>query len=159
MPTYEEVPERIRAPHCDDGAALSGHPRLKRGAGLLMRTRTTAAAVASKATNPGAACAAQGAAPSRRLLIVGPLPPPLGGVQLTIDMQLRSSLGESKAIDEAWAELSARWAAEADLALAGGGARKTPDMEHVGGLKASLMVGGAGLEPTTSCVSCKCSTN
>lgn len=113
MPTYEEVPERIRAPHCDDGAALSGHHRLKRGAGLLMRTRATAAAVASKATNPGAACAAQGAAPSRRLLIVGPLPPPLGGVQLTIDMQLRSSLArefELHVVDTSKRQL--RWAVE-----------------------------------------------
>ena len=29
-----------------------------------------------------------------RVLIVGPLPPPMGGVQLMIDMQLHSKLAE-----------------------------------------------------------------
>src|SRR5438552_5060614 len=34
------------------------------------------------------------AVPRPRLLLIGPLPPPLGGVQLIVDMQLRSSLAQ-----------------------------------------------------------------
>ena len=36
--------------------------------------------------------AAPDAGPRPRVLMVGPLPPPLGGVQLMIDMQMHSSL-------------------------------------------------------------------
>lgn len=49
----------------------------------------------------------------QRLLIVGPLPPPLGGVQLTIDMQLHSSLAsefELHTVDTSKRML--RWAVE-----------------------------------------------
>src|SRR6185436_14557602 len=48
-----------------------------------------------------------------RLLVVGPLPPPLGGVQLVIDMQLRSSLAqefEVHTVDTSKRQL--RWAVE-----------------------------------------------
>lgn len=48
-----------------------------------------------------------------RVLIVGPLPPPLGGVQLMIDMQLRSSLArdfELSVVDTSKRKL--RWAVE-----------------------------------------------
>ena len=53
------------------------------------------------------------ATPRSRLLLVGPLPPPLGGVQLVIDMQLRSSLArefELHVVDTSKREL--RWAVE-----------------------------------------------
>src|SRR5438093_10262769 len=56
---------------------------------------------------------AAGALRRPRLLVVGPLPPPLGGVQLIIDMQLRSSLArafELHAVDTSKREL--RWAVE-----------------------------------------------
>jgi glycosyltransferase involved in cell wall biosynthesis len=48
-----------------------------------------------------------------RLLVVGPLPPPLGGVQLIIDMQLRSNLArefELHVVDTSKRQL--RWAVE-----------------------------------------------
>jgi len=48
-----------------------------------------------------------------RLLVVGPLPPPLGGVQLIVEMQLRSSLAhefELRVVDTSKGEL--RWAVE-----------------------------------------------
>lgn len=48
-----------------------------------------------------------------RLLVVGPLPPPLGGVQLVIDMQLRSNLAqefELHTVDTSKRQL--RWAVE-----------------------------------------------
>lgn len=48
-----------------------------------------------------------------RLLVVGPLPPPLGGVQLVIDMQVRSSLAqefELHTVDTSKRQL--RWAVE-----------------------------------------------
>src|SRR4029079_16752236 len=48
-----------------------------------------------------------------RVLIVGPLPPPMGGVQLMIDMQLRSSLAsefELATVDTSKRQL--RWAVE-----------------------------------------------
>jgi glycosyltransferase involved in cell wall biosynthesis len=51
--------------------------------------------------------------PRPRLLIVGPLPPPLGGVQLTIDMQLNSCLAhefEVHAVDTSKRRL--RWAVQ-----------------------------------------------
>ena len=54
---------------------------------------------------------AAGALRRPRLLVVGPLPPPLGGVQLIIDMQLRSSLArafELHPVDTSKREL--RWA-------------------------------------------------
>jgi glycosyltransferase involved in cell wall biosynthesis len=80
---------------------------------MLMRTRSPAATFPPADTNPGAASVARGAAPSPRLLIVGPLPPPLGGVQLTIDMQLHSSLArefELHVVDTSKRQL--RWAVE-----------------------------------------------
>ena len=78
-----------------------------------MRTRSPAAAFPPADTNAGAASVARGAAPSPRLLIVGPLPPPLGGVQLTIDMQLHSILArefELHVVDTSKRQL--RWAVE-----------------------------------------------
>jgi glycosyltransferase involved in cell wall biosynthesis len=51
--------------------------------------------------------------PRARLLLIGPLPPPLGGVQLIIDMQLRSSLArefELHPVDTSKRQL--RWAVE-----------------------------------------------
>jgi len=48
-----------------------------------------------------------------RLLVVGPLPPPLGGVQLVVEMQLRSSLArdfETHVVDTSKRQL--RWAVE-----------------------------------------------
>jgi glycosyltransferase involved in cell wall biosynthesis len=51
--------------------------------------------------------------PRPRVLIVGPLPPPLGGVQLVIDLQLRSSLArefELHVVDTSKRQL--RWAVE-----------------------------------------------
>jgi glycosyltransferase involved in cell wall biosynthesis len=55
-----------------------------------------------------------GTAPGRpRVAIVGPLPPPLGGVQLLIDMQLHSSVGrefELRPVDTSKRQL--RWAVE-----------------------------------------------
>src|SRR5262245_33069989 len=67
-------------------------------------------------SNPAAARAADrgaDAAPRPRVLVVGPLPPPLGGVQLVIEMQLRSSLGREfdlTAVDTSKRQL--RWATE-----------------------------------------------
>jgi glycosyltransferase involved in cell wall biosynthesis len=80
-----------------------------------MLMRTTAAVNPPKEFNSGAARAARGAAApsSPRLLIVGPLPPPLGGVQLTIDMQRHSSLArafELHVVDTSKRQL--RWAVE-----------------------------------------------
>jgi len=51
--------------------------------------------------------------PRSRLLLIGPLPPPLGGVQLVIDMQVRSSLArefELHVVDTSKRQL--RWAVE-----------------------------------------------
>ena len=51
--------------------------------------------------------------PRPRLLVVGPLPPPLGGVQLVIDMQIRSSLAREfdlHVVDTSKRQL--RWAVE-----------------------------------------------
>lgn len=51
--------------------------------------------------------------PRPRLLVIGPLPPPLGGVQLVMEMQLRSSLAhefELHALDTSKRQL--RWAVE-----------------------------------------------
>jgi glycosyltransferase involved in cell wall biosynthesis len=53
------------------------------------------------------------AVPRPRLLLIGPLPPPLGGVQLIVDMQLRSSLAQEfdvHPVDTSKREL--RWAVE-----------------------------------------------
>ena len=53
------------------------------------------------------------AVPRPRLLLIGPLPPPLGGVQLIVDMQLRSSLAQEfdvRPVDTSKREL--RWAVE-----------------------------------------------
>jgi glycosyltransferase involved in cell wall biosynthesis len=53
------------------------------------------------------------ATPRPRVLVVGPLPPPLGGVQLVIDMQLKSSLSREfdlHAVDTSKRRL--RWATE-----------------------------------------------
>jgi glycosyltransferase involved in cell wall biosynthesis len=48
-----------------------------------------------------------------RLLVVGPLPPPLGGVQLIIDMQLRSSLAREFELQVAnTSKRELRWAVE-----------------------------------------------
>ena len=80
---------------------------------MPMRTRSPAATFPPADTNPGVACVARGAAPLPRLLIVGPLPPPLGGVQLTIDMQRHSSLArefELHVVDTSKRQL--RWAVE-----------------------------------------------
>ena len=74
---------------------------------MSMRTRSPAVTFPPADTNPGAACAAP------RLLIVGPLPPPLGGVQLIIDMQRHSSLSrefELHVVDTSKRQL--RWAVE-----------------------------------------------
>jgi site-specific DNA recombinase len=63
---------------------------------------------------------------------------------------------ESEAIDEAWAQLSAKWATEQSdqLLLVGspveGRKTQTPDTLGVGGLKACFVVGVEGLEPPTS---------
>lgn len=54
-----------------------------------------------------------GIQPRPRLLVVGPLPPPLGGVQLILDMQLHSSLAqefELHVVDTSKRQL--RWAVE-----------------------------------------------
>ncbi|MBC8006868.1 MAG: glycosyltransferase family 4 protein [Prolixibacteraceae bacterium] len=76
---------------------------------MLNRTRSRAVTFPPANANPGA----DGAALPPRLLIVGPLPPPLGGVQLTIDMQLHSSLArefELHVVDTSKRQL--RWAVE-----------------------------------------------
>ena len=80
---------------------------------MLNRTRSPTATFRPAESNSGAVSLAQVAAPSPRLLIVGPLPPPLGGVQLTIDMQLHSSLArefELHVVDTSKCQL--RWAVE-----------------------------------------------
>ena len=54
-----------------------------------------------------------GARPRPRLLIIGPLPPPLGGVQLVIDMQRRSQLAEEFDLDVVdTSKRQLRWAVE-----------------------------------------------
>lgn len=65
------------------------------------------------AKNADAAFAAPGSSPRPRLLIIGPLPPPLGGVQLIIEMQLHSSLArefELHVVDTSKRQL--RWSVE-----------------------------------------------
>ena len=61
----------------------------------------------------GAASRMPSAQPRPRLLVIGPLPPPLGGVQLVMQMQLRSSLAlefELHALDTSKRQL--RWAVD-----------------------------------------------
>jgi len=61
----------------------------------------------------GAVSGAPGALPRPRLLVVGPLPPPLGGVQLVIDMQRSSTLAREfslHVVDTSKRRL--RWAVE-----------------------------------------------
>lgn len=80
---------------------------------MPMRARSPVVTFSPGDTNPGAACVAPGAAPAPRLLIVGPLPPPLGGVQLIIDMQRHSVLSrefELHVVDTSKRQL--RWAVE-----------------------------------------------
>ena len=75
-----------------------------------MLTRTPQSVSPSAGAN---ASLAAGAGRRPRLLVVGPLPPPLGGVQLIIDMQLRSSLAREfdvHPVDTSKREL--RWAVE-----------------------------------------------
>jgi site-specific DNA recombinase len=70
--------------------------------------------------------------------------------------RLQLTHNESQAIDKAWAELSARWATEAEngrefvCATTGPREHKTPDTQGVGGLKQCFVVGVEGLEPPTS---------
>ena len=64
---------------------------------------------------PAGAKASRAASALRRprLLVVGPLPPPLGGVQLIIDMQLRSSLAREFELQVAnTSKRELRWAVE-----------------------------------------------
>jgi glycosyltransferase involved in cell wall biosynthesis len=78
---------------------------------MLMRTPDTIS-LPSK-SNSGAASRMPSVQARPRLLVIGPLPPPLGGVQLVIDMQLRSSLAhefELHAVDTSKRQL--RWAVE-----------------------------------------------
>jgi glycosyltransferase involved in cell wall biosynthesis len=81
------------------------------GIGILMRVSpTTTAADAPEAAAPSAI--ADGRV-RPRLVIVGPLPPPLGGVQLVIEMQRRSVLAEEfdlHVVDTSKRQL--RWAVE-----------------------------------------------
>jgi glycosyltransferase involved in cell wall biosynthesis len=64
-------------------------------------------------SNAGAARAALGARPRPRLLVIGPLPPPLGGVQLVIDMQRRSRLAQDFELDVVdTSKRQLRWAVE-----------------------------------------------
>jgi glycosyltransferase involved in cell wall biosynthesis len=75
---------------------------------MLMRTPKSA-------LPPAGAKASQAASALRRprLLVVGPLPPPLGGVQLIIDMQLRSSLAREFELQVAnTSKRELRWAVE-----------------------------------------------
>jgi glycosyltransferase involved in cell wall biosynthesis len=67
----------------------------------------------SPAAGAEAATSTDGTLTRPRLLVVGPLPPPLGGVQVVIDMQLRSSLGREfvlHVVDTSKRKL--RWAVE-----------------------------------------------
>lgn len=57
-----------------------------------MVTRTPETTSPPTEANAGVASRTPGTLPRPRLLLIGPLPPPLGGVQLVIDMQLHSSL-------------------------------------------------------------------
>src|SRR2546425_7225703 len=78
-----------------------------------MVTRMPETASQAAGANAGAASLALGSLPRPRVLIVGPLPPPLGGVQLVIDLQLRSSLArefELHVVDTSKRQL--RWAVE-----------------------------------------------
>jgi glycosyltransferase involved in cell wall biosynthesis len=78
-----------------------------------MHLRITTAAIRSEVAGLDAVSATRVAAPLPRLLIVGPLPPPLGGVQLIIDMQRHSSLArefELHVVDTSKRQL--RWAVE-----------------------------------------------
>jgi glycosyltransferase involved in cell wall biosynthesis len=75
---------------------------------MLMRTPKSA-------LPPAGAKASRAASALRRprLLVVGPLPPPLGGVQLIIDMQLRSSLAREFELQVAnTSKRELRWAVE-----------------------------------------------
>ena len=79
---------------------------------MLNRVRSATAAFACADPRRGAGVGA-GVTSRPRILIVGPLPPPLGGVQLTIDMQLHSSLArefELHTVDTSKRQL--RWAVE-----------------------------------------------
>ena len=78
-----------------------------------MVTRVPETTSQPRGANPGAASLAPGSLPRPRVLIIGPLPPPLGGVQLIIDMQLHSSLArefELHVVDTSKRQL--RWAVE-----------------------------------------------
>jgi glycosyltransferase involved in cell wall biosynthesis len=75
---------------------------------MLMRTPKSA-------LPPAGAKASRAASALRRprVLVVGPLPPPLGGVQLIIDMQLRSSLAREFELQVAnTSKRELRWAVE-----------------------------------------------
>ena len=77
---------------------------------MLMRTPQT---IISPTKSNAAVTWVTSIQPRPRLLVVGPLPPPLGGVQLVIDMQLRSSLArefELHVVDTSKRQL--RWAVE-----------------------------------------------
>ncbi len=76
----------------------------------MRTTETDSPPIGSRA---GAAFRKPGMQPRPRLLFVGPLPPPLGGVQLVMDMQLRSSLAyefELHVVDTSKRQV--RWAVE-----------------------------------------------
>jgi len=78
-----------------------------------MLMRTSQASSSPAASNAGAVSGMVAARPRPRLLIIGPLPPPLGGVQLVIDMQCRSPIAqefELHVLDTSKRQL--RWAVE-----------------------------------------------
>jgi glycosyltransferase involved in cell wall biosynthesis len=78
-----------------------------------MVTRTPETTAPPAGANAGAASSYPATLPRPRVLIVGPLPPPLGGVQLVIDLQLHSSLArefELHVVDTSKRQL--RWAVE-----------------------------------------------
>jgi glycosyltransferase involved in cell wall biosynthesis len=78
---------------------------------MLMRTSRAPSSPAG--SNAGAASDLSGAQARPRLLVIGPLPPPLGGVQLMIEMQRRSLLAQEfdlHVVDTSKRQL--RWAVE-----------------------------------------------
>jgi len=78
-----------------------------------MLMRTLQAPPSPAAPNAGIASDMSGVEARHRLLVIGPLPPPLGGVQLVIDMQRRSLLAQEfdlHVVDTSKRQL--RWAVE-----------------------------------------------
>ena len=78
-----------------------------------MLMRTSQASSSPAASNAGAVSRMVDGHPRPRLLIIGPLPPPLGGVQLVIDMQCHSPIAqefELHVLDTSKRQL--RWAVE-----------------------------------------------